>query len=66
MLAQTDSSSTSETQFGEGANFKAALEEAQKYMNKYPDAQSIPDTELPENHDWRSIGGYNFMNEHRD
>lgn len=65
-LAQTDSTSTTETKFGEGANFKAALDEAQKFMSKYPDTDSIPDSELPDNHDWRAIGGYNFMNEHRD
>lgn len=53
MLAQTNSSSDSEVTFGQGANFKAALDEAQKYMTKYQDAQSIPDSELPDNFDWR-------------
>lgn len=66
MLAQTSSSETSENEFGQGANFKAALDEAQKYMTKYPNTDAIPDSELPDNHDWRAIGGYNFMNEHRD
>lgn len=35
-------------------------------MLKYKDAMSIPDVEIPDNFDWRSIGGYNFMNELRD
>jgi hypothetical protein len=35
-------------------------------MKQYSDAQSIPDSELPENFDWKDISGVNFMNPHRD
>jgi hypothetical protein len=35
-------------------------------MNKYTNAESIPDSEIPDNFDWRSIGNFNFMNELRD
>lgn len=34
-------------------------------MKKYSDADGIPDSEIPENFDWRNIKGINFMNGHR-
>ena len=33
---------------------------------KYSSADEIPDSELPENFDWRDIQGYDFTNEHRN
>lgn len=35
-------------------------------MKAYPDGESIPDDMIPENFDWRNVGGVNFMNPHRD
>ena len=73
VLAQT-SSNTDEDQgtdagqktFGEGEDFAKALAEAQKYQKKYSSADQIPDNELPENFDWRNVGGHDFTNKHRD
>ena len=48
--------------FGTQANFEEALKEAQKFQKKYPNAEAIPDSELPENFDWRDIKGIDFMN----
>jgi len=52
--------------FGEGPEFAQALAEAQKFQKKYSNANEIPDSELPENFDWRNIKGYDFTNEHRN
>jgi len=35
-------------------------------MNKYKDAQEIPDNEIPDNLDWRNIDGYDFTSKFRD
>ena len=37
------------------------MELAQKYMKKYESSEQIPDDELPENFDWRDVGGYDFL-----
>jgi hypothetical protein len=55
-----------EKTLGEGAEFGKAHEEAQKYSKKYAKPQDIPDGELPDNFDWRSVGGFNFLGELRD
>jgi hypothetical protein len=42
MLAQTSDSGQQpigDVQFGEGVNFEAAVQEAQKFIKKYPEAQ---------------------------
>lgn len=52
--------------FGEGPEFQLALKEAQKWRSKYSSAQEIPDGELPESFDWRSVGGYDFTSKIRD
>ena len=52
--------------FAQGAEFPKALEDAQKFQKKYSSAAEIPDSDLPENFDWRSVGGYDFTGEHRD
>lgn len=69
-LAQTSAKSGEDQQetleFGHGEAFKSALEEAQKFQKKYQSADQIPDEELPDNFDWRNVGGYDFTNKHRD
>lgn len=42
------------------------MEDAQKYMKTYATADEIPDSELPNNFDWRNVGGVDFTNKHRD
>ena len=44
-------------------NFVKALEYAQTWQKKYSDAQEIPDEEIPENHDFRNINGYDFTSD---
>jgi hypothetical protein len=46
-----------EKKFGDMSNegFKKALQYAQQWQKKYSDAQDIPDSEIPENHDFRNI-----------
>ena len=44
--------------FGEGENWTKALESAQSYMKKYPKAEDIPDSQLPQQFDWRDVKGY--------
>ena len=39
---------------------------AQVFRNKYSSAEEIPDSELPEQHDWRNFHGYDFTGEIRD
>ena len=46
--------------------FKVALEYAQQWQKKYANSEDIPDEEIPENHDFRNIQGYDFTNPHRD
>ena len=60
-LAQTEGST-----FGQGPEFKKAHAEALKFQKKYSTADQIPDSELPENFDWRNVGGFDFTNEHRN
>lgn len=62
-LAQTKSESKT---FGDGEDFKKAHEEALKFQQQYASADQIPDDQLPQNFDWRSVGGYDFTNEHRN
>lgn len=52
--------------FEEAENFAQAYSEARKYQEKYQDASAIPDSELPENFDWRDIKGVDFTSKHRD
>jgi hypothetical protein len=35
-------------------------------MKTYASADEIPDSELPNNFDWRNVGGVDFTNKHRD
>jgi len=35
-------------------------------MKKYPDADSIPEREIPKNYTFKNIEGYNFMQPVRD
>lgn len=46
--------------------FQKALEFAQQWQKKYDHADKISDKEIPDNHDFRNIQGYDFLNEHRD
>ena len=39
------------------------MERVKKFEAKYPDANSIPDNELPENFDWRNYNGVDFTGE---
>lgn len=52
--------------FGQGPEFQKALETAQSWQKKYQNAHDIPDGELPEQHDWRDVGGYDFTSTVRD
>ena len=52
--------------FGEGENWTKALESAQSYMKKYPKAEDIPDSQLPQQFDWRDVKGYDFTSKIRD
>jgi hypothetical protein len=68
-LAQVQAKADLESEnklFEEHQNFQAAWSEAKMFQKKYPDAQSIPDSELPENFDWRDIKGVDFTSKHRD
>ena len=47
-------------QFGQGADFKKALEKAQHFQKKYKHSDDIPLSELPLNYDFRNIEGYDF------
>lgn len=46
--------------------FKETLEKAQKWRKQYPNAQEIPDAEIPEAYDFRNINGYDFTGPVRD
>lgn len=46
--------------------FAKTLEQAQQYQKKYKSANEIPDSELPQNYDFRNINGYDFTNRVRD
>jgi C1A family cysteine protease len=52
--------------FGQGEDFDAALKKAQHFLNEYPSASEIADSELPESFDWRNVGGFDFTGEVRD
>ena len=54
-----------EKKFGDmdDEGFKKALQYAQQWQKKYSDAQDIPDSEIPDNHDFRNIQGYDFTGE---
>jgi len=52
--------------FGDGKDFDKVSDKASHYMKNFNDADSIPDSELTENHDWRDIDGYDFTNPHRN
>lgn len=47
-------------------DFVKSLAHAQKYQKEYANAQDIPDSELPETHDLRSIQGFDYTSEFRD
>jgi hypothetical protein len=47
-------------------DFVKALDYAQQWQKKYESSDKIPDAEIPANHDFRDIQGYDFLNEHRD
>jgi hypothetical protein len=38
----------------------------QGVRNKYPEASMIPDSELPEQWDWRNVNGFDFTGPVRD
>lgn len=46
--------------------FSKTLQLAQQYQKKYKSANEIPDSELPQNYDFRNINGYDFTNRVRD
>ena len=52
--------------FGDGADFPKALEQAQAWQKKYAKSSEIPDGELPEQFDWRDVGGHDFTGKIRD
>ena len=35
-------------------------------MKKFESASEIPDEELPDNFDWRDVGGYDFVKKTKD
>jgi C1A family cysteine protease len=35
-------------------------------MKKYKTPSEIPDDEIPDNFDWRNVGGYDFLGSVRD
>lgn len=66
-LAQTKSEDlATQKTFGEGPEFPAAIEKAQKYMKKFASSEEIPDEELPENFTWEDIDGFDFTDAPRD
>lgn len=42
------------------------MDKAQNFMKKYKHSSEIPDDEIPLNHDFRNIEGFNFLNDVRD
>ena len=46
--------------------FQKTLEHAQQWQKKYKSANDIPDSEIPQNYDFRNINGYDFTNRVRD
>lgn len=63
--ANQSSSNQTKFDFGEGPGFKKALEAAQKFQ-QYSAYTEIPDSELPEQFDWRDVEGYDFTGKIRD
>jgi hypothetical protein len=46
--------------------FKKALEKVQSFAKKYKNADDIPDTDIPEAHDFTNIDGFDFTGPVRD
>ena len=47
-------------------DWDAVAEKARQMQEKYASAEEIPDTELPEQFDWRNYHGFDFTGEVRD
>ena len=56
----------SKNQIGEGEAWPQALKLAQQYRQKYASPDDIPDSELPQQFDWRDVNGYDFTGAVRD
>jgi len=53
--------------FGEKTeSFKKAMEKTRKWSKQYKTANEIPDDQIPESYDYRSLDGYNFLGPIRD
>jgi hypothetical protein len=52
--------------FGQGEEFKLAVEDIQKFRNKYPSADAIPESEIPSTFDLSNVMGYDFTGKVRD
>lgn len=53
--------------FGEQtAEFRGAIQRAQYWMNTYKSPELIPDSAVPQEYDFRNIGGYDFTGPLRD
>ena len=63
---ESDEEGTQKLKFGQGEGFKTALNTAQRFMKEYKTSEAIPDDKVPASYDFRSIGGYDFTNGHRD
>ena len=46
--------------------FESVLEKARKYQKLYAKSQDIPDSEIPEQLDFRNMDGYDFTSYFRD
>lgn len=62
----TEGLEVEEKLFGEGKEFEKAWEQARSFQKKYSKPEEIPTEELPDNFDWRNVGGYNFLGDLRD
>lgn len=64
-LFMLDQNVAQTNKFGDMSNekFVKALEHAQQWQKKYIKSEDILDTEIPENHDFRNIQGYDFTGE---
>ena len=52
--------------FGQGEDFSKAWEQALSMKKKYAKATDVPTDDLPDNFDWRNVGGHNFLGDVRD